>query len=187
MDNNTRSFKKEKREHTANYIISRFLMSKYSRKKKYKLNLAKRGFMRYVADCIDLTFKKHKRFQAKVTQKQIATQNCGGLKTVWRLSKSLIDKKIFKFDEKKQIYSFGIALLAYVKMTHPKEVRQNDVGLRSTSKRRTSNSSNSSNTVSPENLENQRQKTVQEKIDDSKKAEEAKQLIRNLTKSMRRT
>lgn len=137
---------KKAQYHTANFIISRFLLSKYSRKKKYKLNIAKRGFIRYIADCIDLTFKKHKKFQAKLSQKQIATQNCVSLKTIWRLSKELVKARILKHDDKNQIYSLGRVLIAYVKMTQGKEVRQNDVGLRYTSKRRISNSSNITNT-----------------------------------------
>ena len=136
---------KEKKEHTANFIVSRFFLSKYSRKKKYKLNLAKRGMIRYIADCIDLTFKKHKKFHAKLSQKQIATQNGVSLKTIWNLTKDLVSVNILKYDEKNQIYSFGRVLLAYVKITYPIEVRKNYVGLRSTSFLRTSNSSNITN------------------------------------------
>jgi len=178
--------KKEKKDHTANFIVSRFLMSKYSRKEKYDLNLAKRGLLRYIGDCIDLTYKKHKRFQAKISQSQIATQNGVERKTINRLSKQLVKKKLLKFDDKRQIYSFGLVLIAYTKLVHPKEVSHFGIGLRSESFCPTSNSSNSSNTEVVKNEEEIQvvEKTIDEKIKSSEIAQKAIDDMRQLIKKM---
>lgn len=117
---------KKKIEHTANFIISNFLLSKRRTKKVYKkLNASVMGAARYICDSIDLNFSKRKSLTTIIYQSQLAKFLCCTLKTVRAIIKKLIHFKIFNYDEKLHKFSLGALLRAWVKFTPAIEVGKN--------------------------------------------------------------
>ena len=95
--------------HTANYLVSKFLNSKRSLKKIYRLRNSHITILRYICDSIDMNFSKTKRHSTKIYQSQIATYSRNSERTVRQALKHLIKKRLIKTTGK-STYSIGKVL-----------------------------------------------------------------------------
>lgn len=192
MSNDTRKAKKEKKLHTANYIISRFLNSKRSLKKVYRLDIIDIALLRYIYDSIDLNYSKQKVFHTKIYQSQIARFCHCSLNTVKRRLKTLRQRRLIKYDSKRCLITIGQVLTAWLSQSYPKEVALTELSTRSSSPGPIANSSNFTNNGSfeneskePGNAEAREELTDEQKLINANAREKALADIRELTSKIR--
>jgi len=131
------------KNHTANYLASKFLNSKRSLKKVYGLNASHITILRYICDSIDMNYSKRKQFNTKLYQSQISKYSRNSLRTTNNHIGYLIKKRLIVcIDTKKRIYSIGKVLEIYATIAYPIEVRNGCVPHRSTQPLRISNALN---------------------------------------------
>jgi 3-polyprenyl-4-hydroxybenzoate decarboxylase len=131
-------------KHTANFLVSNFLIHKICLKPIYGLKTIHIAILRYIADSIDVTYKKTKKFQTKLYQSQIAKFTFLTRRTINKEIQFLIKKRFIKVVDK-NIYLIGKVLYAWERRSHPQEVRTTITKLRSEKYVHTSNSSNFTN------------------------------------------
>ena len=134
--------------HSANFLVSSFLLSQRSLKKIYNLNPTAIAILRYICDSIDLTYKKTKSFQTKLSQSQISEYCHCSLRTISTHIKLLTRKRFLIFNEETLVYKVGCTLFAYANSAYPLDIRKSCVPPRYTQNLRTSNVSNFSNSCS---------------------------------------
>lgn len=144
--------------HSANYIVSTFLLSKRSTKKIFRLNMARIGLLRYLCDSMDMAYKKIKKLATKLYQSQICRHCHIDRTNLTTHLKILIKKKFIKFDPITKIYSLGLILLTWGKSPHSQDMRRNTSQVRYEVNHHTSYSSNITNTPKP-NSSNQKPKS----------------------------
>jgi len=141
--------------HTANFLVSSFLISKRSLKKVYDFNLGNIAILRYLADSIDLNFKKRKCLKTKLHQSQIAKYCHCDPKTVRVHVEVLVRKKLIKYNPKLSTFTLGNVLKAWGKITATKDIGKISPLDRCRENLPTSYSSNISNKTAYQNNEKQ--------------------------------
>ena len=91
------SDKNDTPKHTANFLISYFLLSKRSLKKIYGLRNSHISILRYICDSIDMNYAKRKQFSAKLYQTQIAKYSRNSERTVRDALKHLVKKRLIAY------------------------------------------------------------------------------------------
>lgn len=99
--------------HSANYLVSRFLNSKRSLKNVYNLSHYEIVILRYICDCIDLNYQKRKSRSVLLYNSQIAKYSRCSLRKVIYSIKYLIKKRILI--REKSIFSIGKVLTTYAR------------------------------------------------------------------------
>ena len=112
----------KKKNHTANHIISTFLMSNRSLKKIYKLNATRIALIRYICDSIDMNFNKRKSLSTKLYQTQIAKHCHLERRTAGDHLKIIIKKRFLNWNENTHIYTLGKVLSTWGDSPHQIEV-----------------------------------------------------------------
>jgi hypothetical protein len=123
MDNN---------KHSARFLVSLFLMSKYSL--KYNLNSSHHSILRYLADCIDQNFKINQYRFIKISLTQIEKYTGCSLATVKRAIDYILSKRLLRKlgkQGKMPIFFIGKLLTAYqqrhAKVIHKKAHRKPNI------------------------------------------------------------
>ena len=151
-------------QHTANYLSSRFLCSKISIEKKYAITCTNYAIIRYMCDSIDINNAKHKKYETKLYQSQIAKFTHLTRKTVNKALQHLFKIKLFKKVKspngklKKNTYTLGRLLPACNRRLQEKEVSPKVTDVRSVTLGYTSNSSYITNNSKRHPFKHQKQK-----------------------------
>lgn len=151
----TRTAKKEKIAHSANHIISSFILSKRSTKSIYSLNPARIGILRYLCDSMDIACKRTRVLRTRLYLSQISKHCHIDRKNLSKHLKELVAKKLLRFDRIKHSYSLGKVLLIWGESPHSQDMGRFAPSVRYGANRPISNSSNSSNnSASHKNIKN---------------------------------
>lgn len=132
--------------HTANFLVSSFLMSNRCLKPIYRLNSYATAILRYICDSMDIQFKKTRSLHTRLYHSQIAAHSFCSIDTVKRALNLLISKRLLsKVKDKKCTFTIGKILTIWGCQHYPLEVVLIAPFDRSRAISTTSNSSNITN------------------------------------------
>lgn len=176
-----------KTTHSARFLVSLFLMSKYSL--KYNLNSSHHSILRYLADLMDQNFKYFGIRHAKLSLSQVSLYSGCPLRTLKRSIVYLVSKRILKKEGKKgkmSIFITGNLLTAYqqrkAKVIHKKGQTDIEKGHPGLHLIESSNRKDNNKAIPKNDFENQKKKP--KVLDEKHNREALKQLAKKLGKQL---